>query len=295
MSPSFLLEIGAFIMMHKRYFLLMMLSACSLFARQVVDRIVAIIYGEQETIIITESEVKRPGLDGQIKTLDDLILENLVYLDAKRMGAIPDQEAMQRHWEAIKKQNNLSEDDMRGIAEQGGYTLPEAKMQLGKMSAINQMLELKVKSGLFVTKQEVERYYNAHPEVEQAEYEIVRTVVPFSAMPSQDELKKHLAQCAHAKREDSLMQWSQPFVLMHDEVAQDKQFIYTMKVGEISQPFELPFGFELFKLVGKIPARVVPLCERYDAIEHQLKMPKYQELMDKYKKELYERASIVLY
>lgn len=281
-------------MMQKKAILFFLLSAAPLFARHKIDGIKAIIYGETETIIITESETTRPGLDGQPKTLDDLILEHLVYLDAKRMGAMPDQEAMQRHWEAIKKQNNLSEDDMRAVAAQAGYTLPEAKMQLGRMSAINQMLELKVKSGLFVTQQEVERYYKENPEIEQAEYDIARAVVPFSAMPSRDELRSHLAAVAKDCRADQLVQWSDPFVLMHDEIAQDKQFIYTMKVGEVSQPFELYNGFEMFKLVSKIPQRVVPLSERYDAIEHYLKAPKYKELMDKYKKELYERATIVI-
>ena len=211
------------------------------------------------------------------------------------MGAMPDQEAMQRHWEAIKKQNNLSEDDMRGVAAQAGYTLPEAKMQLGRMSAINQMLELKVKSGLFVTKQEVEKYYKAHPEVEQAEYDIARAVVPFSAMASREELQKYLSAVAKEGRDDALVNWSSPFVLMHDEVAADKQFIYTMQLGEVSQPFELYNGFEMFKLVSKIHARVVPLSERYDEIELSLKAPKYKELMDKYKKDLYDKATIVLY
>ncbi len=197
--------------------------------------------------------------------------------------------------ESIKKQNNLSEDDMRGVAEQAGYTLPEAKMQLGRMSALNQMLELKVKSGCLVTKQEVERHYNEHPEIEQAEYEIARAVVPFSVMPSRAELKKHLSTAAQTGCDDPLVRWSEPFVLMHNEIAEDKQFIYKMKLGEISQPIEFPYGFEMFKLISKIPERVVPLSERYDEIEHFLKAPKYKELMDKYKKELYDKATIVLY
>lgn len=281
--------------MMQKVAILFIVCAVSLHAREKIDGIKAIIYGETETVIITESEITRPGLDGQPKSLDDLILENLVYLDAKRMGAMPDAEAMQRHWEAIKKQNNLSEDDMRGVAAQAGYTLPEAKMQLGRMSAINQMLEMKVKSGLFVTQQEVEKYYHANPEVEQAEYDIARAVVPFSAMPLRDELRGYLAAVAKDGRDDSLVQWSEPFVLMHSEIAQDKNFIYKMKVGEISQPFEVYNGFEMFKLVSKIPERVVPLSERYDAIEHFLKAPKYKELMDAYKKELYDKATVVVY
>jgi parvulin-like peptidyl-prolyl isomerase len=282
-------------MMQNKRVLIFLMSMLSLHARFPVDSIKSIVYGEQETIIITDSELKRPGLDGQVKSLDDLITEALIYLDAKRMGAVPDPEAMQRNWDGLKKQNNLSEDDMRKIVEQAGYTLPEAKMQLGKMSAINQMIELKVKSGLFVTKQEVERYYNAHPEIEQAEYEIMRAVVPFSAMSTREDLRNHLLSVATSGCDDPLLRWSSPLVLVHDAIAADKRFIYAMKPGEISRPLEISNGFELFKLVSKMPERIVPLAERYDEIEQALKMPKYKELMDAYKKELYERATVVIY
>lgn len=265
-----------------------------LHVREKVDGIAAIIYGSDETIIVTLSELRRPGLEGQMKSLDDLILEVLIFLDAKRMGVIPDPEAMQRHWESIKKQNNLSEDDMRAVAEQAGYTLAEAKMHLGRMSAINQMIDMKVKAGLFVTKQEVERYYKEHPEIEPAVYEISRALAPFNTFADENELGQYLLK--HGEQDpQNFVRWSQPFTLLQTEIAADKKFICSLKIGEISRPVKTAYGFEFFKLISKIPERLVPLAERYDAIEYALKTPKYKELMDAYKKELYSKATIVRY
>ncbi len=275
--------------------MIVLLLNVSLNARYKVDGIKSILYGETETLIITESEVARPGLDGQMKTLDDLVFESLVFLDAKRIGAVPDAAAMQKHWEDVKKSNNLSEADMQKLAEQSGYTLPEAKGQLGKMSAISQMFDFKVRSGLFITKQEVECYYKAHPIIEQAEYEIARALVPYSDLESKDAMKKRLSDYAKTGRGQVRLAWSTPFRLMHDEIAADKQFMYKMRVDQTSQPTETSQGFELFKLVGKKPQRLVPLSERYNEIESFLKRPKYEELMKKYKDELYDKATVVVF
>lgn len=263
--------------------------------RYKIDGINTIIYGEEETVIITDSDVQRPGIDGQIRTLEDLILENLIYLDAKHMGAIPSQEDLQRHWEEVKLQNNLSEEDMRNIASQAGYTIVEAKTHLGKMSAINQMMDFKVRSGLFIPKREVERHYNEHPEVQQAEYCISRAIVPFSDLEPKEQQKKRLDQFAKTGKGTVRIAWSEPFWLLHDDVAPEKHFIYTMHPGHISCPQETIQGFELIKLNDKKLERLIPLEERYKEIENELKMPKYEQLFEKYKKELSDKTTIVTY
>lgn len=263
--------------------------------RYKVDAIEAIIYGEIDTILITHSEALRPGLDGQPKTLDDTIFENLVYLDAKRIGGVPSDEDIQKHWEEVKKQNGLSEVDMQRIAAQSGYTLQEAKAQLGKMSGINQMFDFKVRSGLFVSKHDVEHYYHEHPEIRPAEYCIARAVVPFSDLEPKHEMKTRLEEYATTGKGNVRIAWSEPFWLKHDQIASDKQFIYHMKIGQVSKPIEIQQGFEIFKIVDKKAECQVPLQERYDEIALLLKRPKYEELLNKYKKELYDKATIVYF
>jgi len=275
----------------KRWFFLFFLPLYA--ERCEVDRIKVTIYGPTETILITQSEVDRPALDGQPKTFDDLLFEFLVYLDAKRINAIPSAQDVDRYWEEVKRQNNLSEQDMQNIALQAGYTLSEAKAQLGRMSAISQMLDMKVKSGLFVSKREVQAYYDAYPEVQQAEYYISFAVVPFSDLEPKEAMKERLCDYARTGKGDVRIAWGEPFWLLHEEIAADKQFIYTMKAGQIALPRATRHGFEMIKLVSKKPERLVPLSERYDEIEMLLKRPKYEQLLEKYKAELKDKATIV--
>ncbi len=264
-------------------------------ARYPLDGIKVRIYAENETILITDSESIRPGLDGQPKTLDDNIFENLVFLHAKGVGFALSDEDLMRSWEDVKKKNDLSESDMQRIAGQAGYTLQEAKAQLGKMSPINQMFDFKVRSGLFVSKRDVENYYGEHPEIRQAEYCIIRAIVPFSDLEPKQETKKRLDTYVNTGKGNVRIAWSEPLWLKHNQIAQDKQFMYDMKMGQVSRPIEVQNGFEVFKLIDKKPECLVPLKERYDEIATLLKGPKYQELLDKYKQELYDKATIVYY
>ncbi len=281
----------------KKYIIGLVLVECMSLARSryPVDGIKTKIYGESDTILIIQSEALRPGLDGQPKTLDDTIFESLVFFDAKRIGAVQSDEEILRGWEDVKKKNDLSEADMQRVAGQAGYTIQEAKAQLGKMSAINQMFDFKVRSGLFVSKRDVENYYNEHPETRQAEYCIVRAVVPFSDLEPKQETKQRLDTYVRTGKGNVRIAWSEPVWLKHDKIAQDKQFIYNMKLGQLSRPIEVQNGFEVFKLVDKKPECLVPLKEQYDDIANLLKRPKYEELLDTYKQELYGKATIVYY
>ncbi len=280
----------------KRYIFLMLLSFLIIDAKRYkVDGIKVKICGENETILITESELLRPSLDGQPKNLDSMVFENLVYLDAQRLGIVPTDEDNDRRWQEVQKQNNLTLADMQRMVEQTGRTVAEAKAELGKMSAISQMFDFKVRSNLFVTQREVESYYQEHPEFRQAEYYISRAIVPFSDLEPKLQMKQRLEEFVTTARGAVRFAWSEPFWIKHDYIAEDKQFIYDMKIGQISLPFELSNGFELFKLIDKKPQCLVPLQERYDEIATLLKKPKYEQLLDQYKKELYDKATVIYY
>ena len=48
-----------------------------------VDKISVIIYGNESEIVITESDIKRKSLDGKIRTKEEIVLENLMFIEAK--------------------------------------------------------------------------------------------------------------------------------------------------------------------------------------------------------------------
>lgn len=91
------------------------------------------------------------------------------------------------------------------------------------------------------------------------------------------------------------VEWGEPFTLNHSEIAEDKQFIYAMVPGKISLPQEVEGGFELFKLVEKTEETVKSLDDSYREIADILRRPKYDELMQKYKEMLFQKAGIVYF
>jgi hypothetical protein len=78
-----------------------------------IDKIDAVIFGEEGVEIVTKSEVDRPGLEGGARTLDGVVLERLMYLDAKKYKMLPSEEDVDKHLEGLQRENNLSQDDVK--------------------------------------------------------------------------------------------------------------------------------------------------------------------------------------
>src|SRR5437867_1197347 len=71
-----------------------------------LDTIQAVVYSEEGAEIVTKSDIDRPGLDGSFRTLEDVVLERLMYLDAKRFKILPDQDTIDKHLKAVQRENN---------------------------------------------------------------------------------------------------------------------------------------------------------------------------------------------
>ncbi len=263
--------------------------------RYLVDTIRVVIFGQEETDIITESDLKRPSLEGALRSKDDIILERLIYLDAKKFQLLPDEEAINRHLQAVQREHNLSLDQLKQIFKNAGYTYEEGRQQFGVMATINSMLDLKIRSRLIVPDREITKYYDEHPERQEASYFIEKAFVPFSSQESKQTLKKKLT--AFAKHEGPFgdITWSEPFWINDSDLAEDKKFIALLNVDQISMPQETDGGFEVLRLKQKQEEHLKPLEERRQEISTILRQPRYEQLFNEYKKELFDNASIVYF
>ncbi len=256
-----------------------------------LDRICVVVYSEESTEIITQSDLERPGLDGAPRSLDDLILEKLIFADAKKFKILADEEAVDRHLMTVQKDNNLTLDQLKQIFRNAGYTYEEGRVQFGIMTTINSMIDFKIRSRLMIPEKEIMAYYNEHPVVEEAEYELVRAVVPY-ADDMQEQRKKLMAP---SKSTIAALNWSEPFLIKQSDLAEDKQFLGALAVGELSEPQESAHGFELFRMVARKEERLQPLDERYREITEILRKPRYDALFAEYKKDLFDHASLVYF
>ncbi|BDC34982.1 hypothetical protein Noda2021_09400 [Candidatus Dependentiae bacterium Noda2021] len=257
-----------------------------------VDTIKVMIFGPESTDIITQSDIDRPGLDGQKRKLDDIIIERLMYQDAEKYHMLPDDEAIEKQLRAVMTENKLTPQQMDGIFVSSGYTPEEGKRQFGIMIAVNSIINFKITSRLIVPDKEVNAYYQAHPEIIEAEYQLERTVIPFSAIQDKKAQQKRIeAQAKSGKLPDAV--WSPAFWITESELAEHLQFVIKLYPGQCGMPLEIEDGFEVYRLSDKRPEKARSLQERYREIVNLLRQPKLQEMMEQYKKELLENSTIV--
>lgn len=260
-----------------------------------IDQIEVVIFGQEDVEIITKSDIDRPSLGGGFRTKDEIVFEKEVFLDAKKHKIPQDEEAVDAYLAQVQREHNLSEKDLEQIFTSAGYTIEEGRQQLQTMQTVNTMLDVKIRSNLIIPRKDVEQYYNEHPTVIEATYTLERALVPQSRRVSPDAQYDILVKFAQTGKGAIGVEWGEPFTINHSDIAESKQFIYSMNPGDVSLPERVQDGFELFRLVEKTPELIKSLDESYREIVDILRRPKYEELMEDYRKFLLKHSSVVYF
>lgn len=260
-----------------------------------IDKINAVIYGDEVTSVVTKSDTERLSLDGAPRTQDAVILEHLIFSDAQKFKITPDEASVDRYIAMVQRENNLSVSDLEKMFAAAGYTFKEGRQQLGIMFAVNSMIDFKIKSRLIVPEAQVIAYYDANPVREEASYKLQRAFIPVPAGVKREAFEKDLAKRIKTGAALPAAQWSSPFWIKESEIAADKQFIISLPCGALSQAHAVDDGYEVFRLLEKKDEHLVPLEDRYREISDQLRRPLFEKLFDDYKKGLFDSASIVYF
>lgn len=267
---------------------------CSFSADQfiVLDEIKTVLISGENTEIITKSDIERPGITGEIRELDDLILELIIYLDAQKHKIVPDDQAIDEYLASLQRESNLTQAQLTQIFASAGYTFAEGRVLLRRIQAVNTMIDFKVRSNLIVPRKDVEAYYDEHPEYTEARYEIVRAELPILKNVKKEREKVEFA-IKEKKSFDKIVTWSDSFWIKKSSIAEEKKGITELAVGEVLLAGQEDGFFELFKLVGKEDMRLKSLDERYQDIAKLLQKPRFEELLKKYKESLFESITII--
>lgn len=256
-----------------------------------IDTIKVIVGTENKATIITLSQEELPSLDGSPRTEQDLINETLMYQSAIQAQPKIDEEAIDKMLKQVMKDNNITLDQLKNIFKSAGYTFEEGREQFGIMSAINSLLDFKVRSRLSITEAEIKSYYDQHPVMQEATYYIERVFIPLHPKMSLDELHKQLTSLS--PQDQANLHWSNPFTITKDSLAEEKKSIIDLEVGAISEPYEWENGYELFKMTSKQDRSPVPLQDRYREISETLRKARYETLMAELQEKLLSEASII--
>ena len=157
------------------------------------------------------------------------------------------------------------------------------------------MIDFRIRSVLLSLKEIFKLITKMHPIVQEAAYQIERAQVVAPNAMDHEIFMQELKQLIDTGQSKLDIEWSDPFWINKSELAEDKQFLTTLEVGCIAMGTESASGIELFKLMNKKEEHLMSLEERYNEIAELLKRPKYNEMFESYKKDLFAHAAVVYF
>lgn len=281
-------------------FFIIILSVSSKLAAKFipVDQIEVVVYGDEKTELVTASDINRPGIDGSRRTKEDLVFERLMFQDALKFKIVPSEDALDTYLREIQREHNMSQEDLKQIFRQAGYTFEQGCAEFGRIKAVNEVVGFRVFGKLIIPEKEVHAYYEANPETTPIRYCLKHAIAHFPRYASDKEkerVHKKLEELLSEDDDGSKVAWTEPYWLTPDEISDDKKFICDLEVDQVSDFLEVDEGFLVFKLVEKEDEKLVVLEDRYETIVDTLRQPKFAFLFDSYKEDLKGRASFIYF
>ena len=267
---------------------------------RVVDRLIAVIDGEPYTLRDVEQfankRLKRDFPAGDLErinatdidALEQFITEKLLEAEVRESGIKVSDQDVEHYIEEVKKNNKLSESDLKAALQREGLTLESYRKTVKIELEKNELVRRQVSSKVSVTEGDVERYYQlnskkyrtgdrakirhillslsrqAAPEVEQTTLAKANQI--YGRIRSGEDFAQLAAEFSEgAGRSDGgAVGWVDRGTLISglDEVAFEK-----LAVGQVSEPFRTNMGYHIVKLEAREIGEVPPLS----AIESKIK------------------------
>jgi peptidyl-prolyl cis-trans isomerase C len=249
----------------------------------------------------------------QMKAIDDLISQRLLYQEARKAGAVPtDQETsdfIQNFW----KQRFPSEDSFLVALKGLGMTKEQFVLDWQMNSGINKFLQKAVQETVKVTPEQAQTYYDSHPEEfqhpEMAHASHILLTVPNGATPEVSAAVKaklesiatqikHGADFAQLARTNSQDPRSGPqggdvgyfrrgsMPVPFDSVA------FALAPGTVSGPVRTTVGWHLIKTLEIVPAGPYPFADIKDRLISMLTQKRVGERVEAWVTELKQKAKI---
>ena len=234
-----------------------------------------------------QTDIEVPRIDKQVYTLDEVVAQILYFEQALKRQLIPSNVDIEQQISTYKTSNNIkTEKELKESLSKHGFTIKRYKSELTKYIAVSNLLQMEIKSRVFVTAQEVENYYKKHPEWIEEKYILKTCIVPFDQVEDKSNLS------SLSKKTD--LDWIKTDDWVNkSELSEQISFVSKMNKGQISKPIKTQYGYQLVMLVEKKERAKSSLDERYVEIEKKLKEEKMGKVEKEYKEELLKKANVV--
>jgi peptidyl-prolyl cis-trans isomerase SurA len=161
---------------------LLIVSATTLAATEVLDRIVAVV--NEDIILLSElndrmapyaQRIHQQGFDQdkeremlfkvRKEMLSRLVDEKLTDQEIKRNDIQLDDEQIDSTIERIKAANYFTDEDLRRFLEQEQMTMEQYRNQIKEQILRTRLVNYQVKSKIVITEEDIKAYYDSHPEI----------------------------------------------------------------------------------------------------------------------------------
>jgi len=274
-------------------------SACA----AVIEQLLVVINGEPYTLSSLNTYAKTKmgrafpaGNLDQISATDREVLEQfitdkLLEAEVRESGINISDDDVSRYIEQVKKNNRLSDEDLKVALSREGQTLASYKASVKSEMEKSEIIDRQVKRKVSITDDDVERYYklNAKKFRGNDRARIRHILLPLAENAPPDRVQSAMAKgkeiyakilagedFATLAAENSEgagraaggeIGWVNRGTLIAgiEEVAFEK-----LSVGQVSEPFRTNMGIHIVKLEGREPGNVLPLSSVAPRIKEEL-------------------------
>ncbi|MFT3711212.1 MAG: peptidylprolyl isomerase [Archangium sp.] len=296
---------------------------------ELVDRIAAVVNNDIITLSDVEARIgpdlnrlrqepdpaKRAELHTMLvkRGLDLLIGEKLMEAQVRELNIEVADSEIDLGMEDVKKQNNISGEQFEQLLAQEGYTLASYKTFMRKHLARLKLVNLKVRSKVKISDEDLKAEYARWSHDEANEFEVharhILVQVAAKATPEQietarlkaqmlmEEAKKpgtNFAELAKKKSEgpSAADGGDLGFFKRGVMMADFEKAAFTLPVGGISEPIRTKFGWHVLKVEERKALNAPPLDEVKDKLREAMLRSQLEKYTDQYVQEL--RAGAVV-
>jgi parvulin-like peptidyl-prolyl isomerase len=272
-------------------------------AAAVVEQLMVVINGEPYTLsnlnTYAKSRMGRGFPTGNLnqinasdrEVLEQFITEKLLEAEVRESGINITDEDVNRYIEQVKRNNRLSDDDLRTALSREGQTMVSYKASVKAEMEKSEIIDRQVRRKVNITDEDVERYYklnsknyrgNERARIRHILLPLADNAPPAtveSVMAKGKELYQRIAggedfatlareySEGAGRAEGGEIGWVNRGTLVPgiEEVAFQK-----LSVGQVSEPFRTSMGMHIVKLEGRESGNVLPLSSVAPRIKEEL-------------------------
>ena len=293
-----------------------LLILASLAYAVVVDRIVAVV--NDEVITLSELDeaaaplyrkylprardpVERENLIRQIRrrVLQQMIDEKLLAQEAEKLEIKVSEREIDSFIKRLKEQNHLSDEKFREFLAAQGLSYEDYRKRVAEQIKRIKLVQGHIRERIVVTPEEIKDYYEKHYlKKANSIYELAAIIITGpeaekKAKAAYEELKKGVPFKEVAAKYSSLKGGEVLGRFKPEELApQVREVLAKLKPGQFSKPVKVGQSWQIFKLIVLKTEGAIPLAKVRPEIENKLRQEKIDQLLQKWLKELKQKAYI---